>query len=141
MRQVSAVGGCVAACVWDYSSGMEFLHAFWEAATALDAKAGELHEGSRFPLCHPDALIHAFAAAGLTEIATSALTIPTVFPNFSDYWSAFVQGAGPAPTYLKSLSQSSREELAERLRRDLGVSTEGSIDLQARAWAVKGYAL
>jgi SAM-dependent methyltransferase len=43
-------GGTVAAYVWDYADGMEFLRLFWDDAVALDPGAIALHEGKRFPL-------------------------------------------------------------------------------------------
>ncbi|HEV2855181.1 MAG TPA: class I SAM-dependent methyltransferase [Thermoanaerobaculia bacterium] len=138
MRKACAPGGWVAACVWDYSEGMEFLRFFWDAAIALDPNAARLHEGSRFPICRPDALRHALGAADLEAVTVDPITIPTVFTGFEEYWGSFLNSPGPAPTYVSSLSQEARQRLAGRLRAEVSSAPEGSIHLQARAWAVKG---
>lgn len=139
MREACAPDGCVAACVWDYSQGMEFLRIFWDAAVALDPAAAALDEGSRFPLCEPAALRAAFGAAGLRSIEVAPLTVPTEFASFEDYWEPFVHGPGPAPTYVSSLSDASRERLAEALRARLAHLGDDPFLLSARAWSAKGF--
>jgi hypothetical protein len=57
--------GVVAAYLWDYSDGMEFLRTFWEEAAALDERAAGLDEGRRFPLCQEHTLESLFREAGL----------------------------------------------------------------------------
>jgi trans-aconitate methyltransferase len=138
MREACMPNGCVGACVWDYSEGMEFLRIFWDAAVALRPEAAPLHEGSRFPLCKPDALHAAFSAAGLQAIEVAPLTVPTTFASFHDYWAPFVNGPGPAPTYVSSLSEADRQRLADRLRAVLSRSGNYPLPLSARAWAAKG---
>jgi SAM-dependent methyltransferase len=138
MREACVPGGCVGACVWDYSAGMEFLRIFWDAAVALRPEAAPLHEGSRFPLCNPDALHAAFAAAGLRSIEVAPLTVRTTFASFDDYWAPFLNGPGPAPTYVSSLSEADRQRLADRLRTVLSPSGDYPVPLRARAWAAKG---
>jgi SAM-dependent methyltransferase len=131
-------GGIVAAYVWDYAEGMEFLRCFWEEAVASDARAAVLNEGTRFPICRPPALASLFQAAGLTQVETGRLEIPTNFDGFDDYWTPFLRGTGPAPSYVASLDPPSRELLRERLRRRLCPEGYGRIQLRARAWAVRG---
>src|SRR5574340_1027636 len=79
-------GGTVAAYVWDYAEGVEFLQSFWEEAAASDASAAALDEGRRFPLCRKTALSSLFQEAGLLEVDTASLEIPTDFASFDDYW-------------------------------------------------------
>jgi len=117
---------------------MELLRLFWDAAVALDPGARPLHEGSRFPLCNPDALRSAFLAAGFESIEVASLTVPTPFESFEDYWLPIANGPGPAPTYLSTLPGDRRQQLEDRLRAELVGSRDGSIHLSARAWAVKG---
>jgi SAM-dependent methyltransferase len=136
MRDACAAGGVVAACVWDYAEGMEFLRLFWDAAVALDAEARPLDEGRRFPICRPDPLREAFAAAGLRSVSVEPLTVDTTFATFEDFWAPFVDGPGPAPTYVSSLGAAARQRLADRLRERLGARTP--IRLRARAWAARG---
>jgi len=136
MRTACAPGGTVAAVVWDYAEGMEFLRLFWDAAVELDLGARSLHEGSRFPICEPNALRTAFAAAGLDAITVEPLIVDTPFAGFDDFWSPLVDGPGPAPTYVASLEAPARQRLADRLRERL--DGPGSIRLRARAWAARG---
>jgi SAM-dependent methyltransferase len=136
MRNACSPRGCVAACVWDYSEGMEFLRIFWDAAVALDPGARALHEGERFPLCKPEALRHAFESAGLQSVIVDSIAVATTFPSFDDFWEPLVNGPGPAPTYVSSLDDGARRKLAARLRDALG--STAPIALEARAWAVRG---
>ena len=72
----------VAAYVWDYQEGMEFLRLFWDAAIAVDPAAERLDEGRRFPLCRPASLSDLFAQAGLQEVTVGPLEVTTSFANF-----------------------------------------------------------
>jgi SAM-dependent methyltransferase len=138
MARVARPGGMLAAYVWDYAGGMELMRAFWDAAAALDPGAARLDEGPRFPLCRPEALAQFFSDAGLASVETAALDVPTPFESFDDYWQPFLGGQGPAPAYAMSLDESARARLRERLRERLPTQADGSIALNARAWAVRG---
>jgi len=133
-------GGTVAAYVWDYAEGMQFLRLFWDEAVASNPGAAALDEVRRFPLCQAAALSSLFRAGGLVQVKTDALEIPTDFADFADYWTPFLHGSGPAPTYVASLDPLSRESLRERLRRRLHAGRDERIQLRARAWAVRGVA-
>ena len=80
-----------------------------------------------------------FHEAGLEQIESRAIDVPTRFQDFEDYWSPFLGGQGPAPGYVMSLSEEHRARLREHLRAALPVRVDGSIDLVARAWAVRGH--
>ncbi len=138
MRRAICETGTVALYVWDYAEKMEFLRYFWDAASALDHAAQALDEGRRFPVCNPEALAGLFQHAGLTEIETRPIDVPTHFTDFDDYWFPFLGGQGPAPSYLMSLSDERRAQLRERLHASLPFAPDGSIPLVARAWAIKG---
>jgi len=138
MRERLRPGGIVAAYVWDYVGGLEFLRYFWEEAVASDPRAAAVDERRRFPLCQRSALESLFRAAGLEQVETDLLDIPTAFADFDDYWSPFLSGTGPAPSYVVSLDPTSRKLLRERLRRRLHPESDGRIQLRARAWAVRG---
>ncbi|HET9204761.1 MAG TPA: methyltransferase domain-containing protein [Burkholderiaceae bacterium] len=137
MQRVTAPGGTVAAYVWDYAEGMQLIRCFWDAARALDERAGTLDEAVRFPLCHRDALAARFSEAGLQRVQTAALEIDTRFEDFDDYWLPFLGGQGPAPAYAMSLDDAGRSRLRDRLRATLPVQAGGAIVLRARAWAVQ----
>lgn len=138
MARVCRPGGAVAAYVWDYVEGMQPIRFFWDTAVAMDSSAVDLDEGRRFPICQPDGLTELFAAAGLTEIHGTAVTVATRFRDFDDYWTPFLGGQGPAPGYCASLSDEARERLRNQLRATLPRARDGSIHLSARAWAVRG---
>jgi ubiquinone/menaquinone biosynthesis C-methylase UbiE len=140
MRDLAAPGGVVSACVWDYAGGMEFLRRFWDEAVAMDAAAQAYDEGTRFPLCRPEALTNAFRAAGLTDVRCEPIDITTVFADFEDYWQPFLGGVGPAPSYVASLRPDRRALLKARLRQVLPRGPDGTIHLGARAWAISGTA-
>ncbi len=132
--------GVVAAYVWDYAGKMELMRYFWDAAVALDRAAFELDEGRRFPICQPTALVELFNDAGLRGVQARAIDVPTIFRNFDDYWTPFLGGQAPAPGYAMSLSEERRGALRDRIRTTLPMSGDGSIQLIARAWAVRGRA-
>lgn len=131
-------GGLVAAYVWDYSQGMEFLRVFWDAAVALDPNAADLDEGKRFPLCSPAPLRSLFESVGLSNIEVTSLETITRFDSFSDYWTPFLGGTGPAPNYVSSLGDDERQRLEKDLRTRLSPEGDGSLVLTARAWGVRG---
>jgi SAM-dependent methyltransferase len=138
MIRAARVGGTVAAYVWDYAGKMQLMRHFWNAAVAVNPQAFDLDEGRRFPLCQPQPLADLFRTAGLNAVEVRAIDIATDFHDFDDYWSPFLGGQGPAPSYAMSLSEEQRVELRERLRRGLPFALDGSIPLVARAWAVRG---
>jgi hypothetical protein len=71
-------------------------------------------------------------------VETRAIDIATDFTDFEDYWSPFLGGQGPAPSYAMSLSEERRAALRERIRAGLPAALDGSVRLVARAWAVRG---
>jgi len=140
MRLLAAKHAVVAACVWDYAGGMEFLRRFWDVAVELDPGARQYDEGERFPICSPSGLEAAFRQAGYSRIRVEALEVATRFHDFDDYWSPFVGGPGPAPGYLSSLSTERQQDLASRLAATLPRNKDGSIALTAKAWAARAEA-
>jgi SAM-dependent methyltransferase len=138
MARVTRASGDVAAYVWDYAQGMQLMRHFWDAAVALDPRASELDEARRFPICGPAPLEALFRAAGLQQVRSRAIEVPTHFRDFDDYWRPFLGGQGPAPGYVMRLDEDRRAALRERLRDRLPVAADGSIELTARAWAVRG---
>ncbi len=131
-------GGVVAACVWDYAEGMEFLRRFWDAAIDLDPASAALDEGRRFPLCRPLPLTALFVRAGFARVEAGSVEVPTEFADFDDYWSPLQSGTGPAPAYVAALGPDRREALRARLAERLPLAADGRIRLRARAWAVRG---
>ena len=138
MTRVTADAGVVAAYVWDYAGRMELMRWFWDAARELDPAAQALDEGVRFPDATPEALTWRFASAGLLDVESTGLEIPTRFRDFDDYWTPFLGGQGSAPSYVMSLDDAARARLRGLLDERLPREPDASIDLVARAWAVRG---
>lgn len=138
MRRVSARSGEVAGYVWDYADGMQMLRFFWDAAREIDPEAADLDEGRRFPMCRPEALEKLWRETGLSRVRVEPIEVSTVFSDFEDYWTPFLGGQGPAPTYVTGLSDEERALLRDGLRERLPMDAEGRIPLSARAWAVRG---
>ncbi|MEU6523242.1 class I SAM-dependent methyltransferase [Streptomyces sp. NPDC046924] len=136
--RVVRADGLVAAYVWDYAEGMGFLRRFWDAAIAVDPSAVALDEGRRFPVCRSDRLAEVWAAAGLVDVATVPIEVPTVFADFADLWEPFLAGQGPAPGYVASLAPADRDRVRDAFGAAVPRRPDGSIALTARAWAVSG---
>jgi SAM-dependent methyltransferase len=138
MKRVARIGGTIGFYVWDYpGGGVEFMHAFWRAASALDPAAADLTEDQRFPFCTRDGLIDLAKRAGLASVAFTSIEVATVFSDFEDYWRPFTLGAGPAPGYCVSLAPAARQRLKQKLQEDLSAHADGSIHFKARALAVR----
>lgn len=140
MIRAVRVGGTVAAYVWDYAGQMQLMRYFWNAAVELDrTEAFSLDEGQRFPICQLEPLRQLFQTADqLGNVEVRSIDVVTHFRNLDDYWSPFLGGQGPAPGYTMSLSEEKRVALREHISRTLPISSDGSIQLIARAWAVRG---
>jgi SAM-dependent methyltransferase len=136
MTRAAKPGGTVAVYVWDYSGKMEIMRVFWNSATELDPNAAD--EGPRFAISHPDALTALFSEVGLRDVEVRAIDVPTSFRDFDDYWSPFLGGQGPGPAYVRSLDPEHRDMLRDRIRSKLTAEPDGSIQMIARAWAVRG---
>ena len=132
-------GGMIGAYVWDYSEGVEFLRCFWDIAVDIDPAAAELDEAKRFPICHPEKLRNLFLSSGLQDVTVVSINITTHFQNFEDFWMPFMEGTGPAPSYVASVPPEQRELLRERLSKRLNTESDESIDLNAKAWAIRGF--
>jgi len=137
MARVAADGGTIGAYVWDYAEKMEPIRIFWEAAVEIDPHASRMDEGTRFPLCHPEALMELLVSTGLRGVEVTSIDIPARFGSFEEYWRPFLGGQGPAPAYTMSLDETARDRLRDRIRERISVDADGSISLTARAWAVR----
>lgn len=139
MRRVTRPDGVIAVCMWDTATGgMTMLSLFWSAVGNVDPIAiGErslagTHEGD---------IAERLTRAGLSEVASGALTVSAAYTDFADLWEPFTHGIGPAGQHLVSLRPEQRAAVHDRYR-DLvagrtGRST-GSFALDARAWYATG---
>ncbi len=138
MVRVTRPGGVVAAYVWDYAGGMQMMRHFWDVAVKLNPHDSSLDQAERFPICQPKPLERLFQEAGLHAVTVRPIDIVTVFRDFDDYWNPFLGKQGAAPTYLARLDAAAQERIREALKARLPTAADGSIHLQARAWAVQG---
>jgi SAM-dependent methyltransferase len=138
MARVTKPGGKVALYVWDYGRGMEMIRHFWDAAIMASPNDSKLDQVERFPICEPERLQALFRDIGLSSVSGRAIDIPTVFRDFEDFWSPFLGKQGPAPTYLASVDEKTRERIRALLKSRLVPTADGKIALTARAWAVQG---
>jgi len=138
MARAARQNGIIGLYVWDYADKMELMRYFWNAAAALDPAAHLLDEGARFTICKLDVLAALFHDAGLKNVRTHVIDIPTDFRNFDDYWLPFLGGQGSAASYIMGLNDTQRATLRERIRSTLPIEPNGSIHLIARALSVCG---
>jgi SAM-dependent methyltransferase len=137
MQRVTRSGGTIAAYVWDYAQGVRFLREFWDAAIAVDPEARAFDQGRRFPMCSLDGLRTLFQVIEVKEVKLSALQVVTRFASFDEYWAPLLSGQGSAPNYLASRDAQIRAAVRNRLQAFLPTDAQGSIEMPARAWAIR----
>ena len=138
MIRVTRPGGLIAAAIWDYGDGMQMLRAFWDEAVALDPAVAARDERN-MPLSRQGELAALWREHGLVQVEEQPLTIRMSFSSFEDYWEPFLGGQGPAGAHVASLTAARRDALRNRIRQRLvGDGPDRPIQLEARAWAVKG---
>jgi SAM-dependent methyltransferase len=134
MARVVCPGGVVAAYAWDLP-GAGFPYA------VLQAEMREM--GIAVPLppspdaSNIDTMRSLWRTAGLDAIETREITVRRTFTGFDDYWTTILGGPSVG-SQLSALAPQDVAQLKARLRERLPVDAEGSINLSARANAVKG---
>lgn len=115
LREVARVTrGTVAATVWDYGGNAGPLSVVWSAVRDIDPTSEG--EGERAGTREGD-LAELFAAAGLTQIRTTVLTVAVAYQGFEE-WSHPFTLVGPAGDYGAGLGDTVRDAPAGRdLRR------------------------
>lgn len=137
VAEFARIGSHVGSYLWDYTSGMQMMRLFWDAAKDVDPAAASEDEGLRFAeVSDPDPLRTFWTDAGLRDVEVRAIVVPTVFRDFDDFWNPFEGGTGAAPAYAATLPAEQRGAIRDLLRSRL--PEEGPIELTARAWAVRG---
>jgi SAM-dependent methyltransferase len=132
MARVSRSGGHVVACVWDGPTGA--LGPFWNVVHEIDPGADD---ESRLPGARRGDLAALFAAAGLDDIESAAISVEVVHTSFDEWWEPYTLGVGPAGDYVARLPASGRARLAAAARAALG---DGPFTITATAWAARGSA-
>jgi SAM-dependent methyltransferase len=137
VAEFARVAPYVGSYLWDYSSGMQMMRLFWDAAKDVDPAAAAQDEGLRFgDVSDPDPLRTFWTGAGLRDVEVTGIVVPTVFRDFADFWEPFEGGTGAAPAYAATLPPEQRAAIRDLLRSRL--PQDGPIELTARAWAVRG---
>ncbi|HSJ28117.1 MAG TPA: methyltransferase domain-containing protein [Acidimicrobiia bacterium] len=132
MARVTRSGGVIAACVWDFAGGHGPLGPFWLAARALSPG---VEDESHLAGARQGHLTDLFRESGLRNIEDTSLSVTQTFAGFDEWWKGFMQGVGPAGSYLASLEADGQVELREQCRAMLPA---GSVTITARAWAARG---
>ena len=139
MVRVARPGGAIGAYVWDYRGEMQRMRYFWEAVAATDAAAATLDPRPHFHTCEPEPMTDLFRAAGLDDVAVSALDLPMAFRDLDDFWLPHTMaGAAAAQRYVSGLDDDQKAALREQLRATLPFAADGSLHVIDRAWAVRG---
>jgi SAM-dependent methyltransferase len=140
MRRVARPGAVVAATVWDARGGYVANRMFFDTAVALNPAANE-RRARNFtrPMMRPGELAAAWQAAGLENVADTALTIRMAFASFEDFWAPLTGQDGTAAQYMAKLDDTQREALAAAMRAAyLDGDPDGPRSYAATAWAVRG---
>jgi SAM-dependent methyltransferase len=142
MTRVTAVGGLVATCQWDFTNGMPMLAYFWDAVSAAHP-GGETERETkrRVPQGRTteDSLADLWRTCGLQNVTTTTIEVAQPFAGFEDYWTPFLSGATPTSAYAAGLPQDIQDAIKTELRRHLlGGDSDGPFTLTARAFAVRG---
>jgi SAM-dependent methyltransferase len=138
MARVTAPGGTVASCVWDYSGEMTLLATYWKAAREVTGERGaQADEGAVMKWCGEGELATLWESCGLHDVRSGALAVSASYDGFEDLWAPLPTGVGPAGAFCASLTDSERAALHDAYRELLGVGDE-PFELTARAWAAAG---
>ena len=111
MSRVTRPGGSVAASMWDLAGDRAPLSPLWRAVRSLWPGA---RDESMLPGARDGDLARLMAAAGLTGVTSSELTVSVGYQTFGEWWTPYTFGVGPAGDFVASLSDGDRNALAER---------------------------
>ncbi|QKE85327.1 class I SAM-dependent methyltransferase [Arthrobacter sp. NEB 688] len=128
-------GGTVAACVWEFSAGMEMLRLYWDAALAVDPDAPDEARTLRFG--RPGEITDLFTAAGLTDVEEGVIGVGSTYRDVDELWSGFLAGIGPAGSHLLGLPEEQRARVRAGVEERLGAPT-GPFTLAATARCAVG---
>jgi SAM-dependent methyltransferase len=140
MLRVTAPGGVMATCVWDFQGGMPLLDAFWGAAMAVDPEGARRAGGDEAnPWCTRAGLERLWSEAGAEGVECGDLFATAQYDGPDDAFWAFDAGAGLSGAYCRSLDAPTRAALRDEFHCRLG-SPDGGFSLTGRAWTARGRA-
>jgi SAM-dependent methyltransferase len=132
MGRVVRPGGVVAASTWNFPE-MPLVRTFWEVARELVPETpGETQQFETL-----EELEAVGRAAGLDAAEAAPIDVSRHYESFAELWDSFELGAGPAGAYCVTLPAETRDALRDEYRRRIG-DPQGSFELEAQAWAVRG---
>lgn len=137
LLRVLRPGGVAAACVWDFSDGMEMLRLFWEAALAVAPDAPD--EARTLLFGREGEIPELFTGAGFLDVVEGTLTVESVYAGFDELWAGFLQGVGPAGAWLLAQDDARRDAVRAEMFERTG-RPEGALTLSAVARYATGRA-
>lgn len=140
MPRATRLGGPVAACLWDFQSGLPMFSLFWQAAEAVAPDAVARRRAERPPSqLGLQRLAEIWTGAGLAEVTTGSLELTQEFGSFEDFWLPFLDRSTPVTEFAIAVNRETGGGLASELRRIIPrARSDGSFALPARALAVVG---
>ncbi len=134
MHRVARPGGVVTGYVWDFSSGLSPNARVQRAVRSIGGNLPPIAGTADSTL---DRLHAMFAAAGLTDIATTMIDVEQTYRDFDDFWDAQTPSFMPAAKAIAALPENERARLRDSVRAGLPTNTDGSVTHSARANAIK----
>jgi ubiquinone/menaquinone biosynthesis C-methylase UbiE len=138
MRRVCRFGGTAATFVWDFaaerSMAWPLVHAMKEAGV----------ECPRFPgqdSTSVAALRSFFVHAGFGNVESRSIEVTMTFPSFDEFWRSQAPLFSSHGKIIAAQSEAVRNRIMGAVRTLLPVRPNGSIEVQARANAVKAISL
>jgi ubiquinone/menaquinone biosynthesis C-methylase UbiE len=135
MKRVVRPGGTISAYAWDMLEPGGF---------PMDPMQQELRAMGRKPMLPPrpeasrmESLRALWLDAGLTDVATRAITVARTYEDFADFW-ASVQIATSMAQAIREMSADENARFKDRLRARLPADASGRITFASRANAVTG---
>jgi len=135
MARVVRPGGCVATYVWDVPGAGAPLHPIYVAMESLGMPAPHPPGAA---VSRRDRVRMLWEDAGLESIESRVIRVPVVYSDFNDFWDATSVPAGAAGKAIHDLSPAVREQVRDRLRKQLRAGSDGRIAYEAFANAIKG---
>ena len=135
MARVVRPGGMAATYMWDVEGGGVPVDPIYVAMDALGLPRSWPPNAAA---SRRDSMQSFWQAAGMQSVETCVIRIPIAYSDFEDFWESNAQPVGPQGQTIAKLSPAVRDQLRNRLRKQLPTGPDGRIVYEAFANAVKG---
>jgi SAM-dependent methyltransferase len=138
MARVVRPGGWVATYMWDIPGGgtpVDPIYVEMESMGMTSVRPSNPSVSRR------EIMQELWEKVGLGSIETRVIRIPVTYSDFDDFWDSNTAPIGPQGKLIAGMSAKAREELRTRLRGRLADASDGRIDYESFANAVKGRVL